>query len=493
MSAKRADEINLSDPRINAAMKILGIKEENLRPKECEVPKGSSEARETMARVRYEKQEALRQRWLKEVKDAAAAIDEADLEALGPSTSMPSQSAQNFDNLSYDRLEKQREKLEEQRKRNRSEIQRALEEKMNGEQKAESEKKREEDRQKRLLELRKDKQIKLQSQVDKRKERTSKNNENLLQIAKTAREKMRELDTKLKTTCRMAWEKAQSARIGDEQKRRERREHMDRTLATRDHEDELLHTKRMEAYRAQIDKEESLEKKLEEKKEERLQKAETSRAKFAERIRNLHAEHADEEMKKHNKGFKDLTEKLDSGKARAEELMKLKISTLVDVRTNREAKAQMNQQTQREEDKKKLKEARKKFGVTVDSAGLSRSKNQTENRYKVAEGLDITSELVQTNKERINLAEDHRREQAIARVKANTARNMTFQDERAMMMMQRKAIQKENLIDKNSLRIALGGIRDPSPKKVNELLKNLDLPLLKEESKGETEGETTVN
>merc|ERR1719335_673833 len=99
-----------------------------------------------MAKMRHKKHEELRQRWLKEVKDAAAEINETDAEALmGPSTSMPSQSVANFENMSYDRLEKQKEKLEEQRKRNRSEIQRALVEKMNSEQKAETEKKREED------------------------------------------------------------------------------------------------------------------------------------------------------------------------------------------------------------------------------------------------------------------------------------------------------------------------------------------------------------
>jgi hypothetical protein len=243
MSAKRADEINLSDPRVTAAMKVLGIKEENLIPREFECPKDASEAREEMAKMRHKKHEELRQRWLKEVKDAAAEINETDVDALmGPSTSMPSQSAQNFENMSFDRLEKQKEKLEEQRKRNRSEIQRALEEKMNSEQKAETEKKREEDQRKRLMELRKEQKVKVQSQVDKRKERTSKNQQNLLNIAQSAREKMRELDNKLKTTCRVAWEKAQSARIGDEKKRREHRERVEKLFEARDSKDEKSHS-----------------------------------------------------------------------------------------------------------------------------------------------------------------------------------------------------------------------------------------------------------
>lgn len=493
MSTKRADEINCQDPRITAAMKVLGITEENLSPREFR-PKDSSEAGEAMAKLRFEKHEAQRQRWIKEVKDAAAEINEADVAALmnQTSTSLPSQLAQNFENTSMERMEKQKQKLEEQRNRNRSEIQRALEEKMNSEQKTELKNKREEEQRKRILELRKEQKMKVQSQAEQRRQRTNKNHENLLAIAQTAREKMRELDTKLKKVGRAAWEKAQSARSGDEQKRREQREGVEKRIEAKNSKYEKSLNERLELYQAQIEREEEMEKRLVEQKEQRLQKAETARAKFAERIRNLHQEHADEEMKRHNKGFKDLTEKLDSGKQRAEELMKARVQGLVEGRTSRHTKAQMNQEAQKEEDKQKMRDARKKFQEKVQAPGTSRSMGPSETRYKVSESLDITNELVLTNKERINLADDHRREQAIARLHANAARHRVFQQERATVDLQRQNIQKENMIDKSAMRIALGGIRDPSPKKVNELLKTLDLPLLKLEDSnaGETEGQT---
>lgn len=491
MSAK---EINVSDPRVQAAMKVLGITADNLRPKEQTIIENADidpDAVQNMARVRHEKNEALRQRWLKEVKDAAEAISDADVDALlGPSTSVPSQfSAMHFDSLSHDRMEKQKAKLEEQRNRNRNQIQRAIEEKMSAEQKAELERKREEDQRKRLLELKKEQKVKVQSQIEFRKARTAKNHENLMQLAQSAREKMRSLDNKLKTLGKAAWEKTQSARVGDEQKRRERREKMDRIWEARDHEHESLHNSRMEAYKAQIEKEQEMEQRLEEKKDERIQKAYAARAKFAEKIGKLHEEQEEEEMKRYNKQFKDHYDKLDSGKARAEELMKAKVSALTDARTNRHAKAITNKEAHKEQEKQQIKDTRRRLRDAVDFAGLARTKKQQETKYTVSESQDITNELVLTNKERIKLSEEHRREQAINRLHANTARTQVFADERTLLTQQRKNIQKEHMMDKNTLRIALGGIRDSSPKKVNELLKNLDLPQMNfgQESKEETE------
>lgn len=494
-----AREINFSDPRVVAAMKVLGITAENLRPKEPNITDdvklpGSpdSAARQDMARMRFEKNEALRQRWLKEVKEAAAAINEADVDGLvgvGAGASLPSQfTVQHFENMSHDRMEKQREKLEEQRKRNKSEIQRALEEKLTNEQKAEMAQKRQEDQRKRFLELQKEQKVQNLQKADKRKDRTNKNRENLKQIAQSAREKMRELDTKLKTTCKAAWEKAQSTRVGDEQKRKERRDHMDKIFEARDREDDAQHNKRVEAYMAQMDKEQLCEQRLEEKKDERIQRAYAARARFADKIKMLHEEQEEEDLKRHNKGFKDLTDKIDTHKARAEELMKAKVTALTDARTNRYTKVQNHKEERKEEEKQQTKDARRRLRDAVDKGSIARSRVQNETKYKVSEYQDINNELVLTNKERLRLAEDHRREQAISRLHANTARTRVYQDERSLLNQQRKAIQKENMIEKASLGIALTGIRDTSPKKVNELLKNLDLPLLKmEESKEEAE------
>lgn len=311
-----------------------------------------------------------------------------------------------------------------------------------------------------------------------------------MQLAQAAREKMRELDSKLKSTCKVAWEKAQSARIGDEKKRREKREHMDRIFEVRDHEDELQLNKRMEAYKAQITKEQIVEENLQQRKDQRVQRAETARARFAEKIKALQEEQAEEELNRYNKGFKDLYDKLDSGKMRAEELQKAKVSTLAEVRTNRHEKAHQNREQGKEALKEHIKGTRRRLR-SVEFASTSRERSQNETRYRVEEHLDITDELVQKTKERMKLADDHKREQAIARVQANAARSRVYQEEQENLAAQRRLIQKENMINKTTLRTALGRVRDTSPKKVNDLLKSLDLPPLQiEESKEETEGET---
>merc|ERR1719272_1028539 len=86
--------------------------------------------------------------------------------------------------------------------------------------------------------------------------------------------------------------------------------------------------------------------------------------------------------------------------------------------------------------------------------------------------------MVHETKARIQRADEYARKQTIARVQSNAQRVQALMEQKDILHKQRAQMQKEALMERSTMKNTIEGIKDPQPKKVNHLLKAMDLPLL---------------
>lgn len=507
MASKRTDQspedksrmdqipVDLSSPRVQAAMRITGATVQNLTPRPLGDLKkeGMTESQAQLAKVRHEKNEDRRKRLLQEIQETANALQEADVDALlSPTTIAPtsqvtlSPQSKEFDKLLtpsmkdlFDKmLDKQKDDMEETKKRSRSEIQRMLGEKIGASERKEHGDKKAEDERKVLADFKKEQKVTLAATVEARKKKHEKNAERLAEMEKAERKRMRELSTKLKETCDVAFEKAKQTRMGDEGKRQENRERMERINASKHRFQEELHGQRVEKYERQIMNEEILkDRRIEEKHMHMLQKQDEWGAKFTKKMNSVQMKQIEDEQKRET-NYKESSEKHESARDRAEELQKEKLQALAAEKTKRWNKLGTNQVANKEAYKLQVKEFRRKTTAGVDAALTYRDSVRGGAVQKLQDSREMVTSMVEETKARIKRADEYARKQTIARVQSNAARVQALMEQKDYLHKQRAANQKDCLIEKSHMKTTIECIKDPQPKKVNQLLKAMDLPLI---------------
>eukprot|EP00746_Dinoflagellata_sp_MGD_P160876 gnl/MRDRNA2_/MRDRNA2_87818_c0_seq1.p1 gnl/MRDRNA2_/MRDRNA2_87818_c0~~gnl/MRDRNA2_/MRDRNA2_87818_c0_seq1.p1 ORF type:complete len:513 (-),score=174.62 gnl/MRDRNA2_/MRDRNA2_87818_c0_seq1:70-1608(-) len=506
MSNKRADQspedksrmdipVDLTSPRVQAAMRIMGATVQNLTPRPPPDLKkeGMTAAQQSLAKTRHEKNEIRRKRLLQEIDDTANALQEADVDALlspnvvsPPATTSPAKEYDKFLTPSMKDLfekmaDKQKDDFEETKKRSRAEIQRMLVEKIGANERQELENKKLEEEKRILNDQRKEQKSNVVAAAQKRDTKHAKNAERLGEMQKAERIRMRELSTKLKETCDVAFEKAKQTRAGDEGKRQENRERMERINESKNRNHEELHAKRTEAYERQIANEEILkDRRLEEKHAQMLQRQDEWGAKFAKKMNAVQLKQHDDEVKRETE-YKERAEKLGDARARADELQKEKLEKLSTEKNKRLNKLGANQAANKEQYKASVKKWKQQASKIYDGAA------ENDAKQMLMDTREMMTSMVQETKARIKRADEYARNQTIARVTSNAARVQALMEQKEYLQKQRATAIKESLIEKSTMKVTIENIKDPHPKKVNQLLKTMDLPLLPTEKKQEGE------
>lgn len=507
MSSKRDDKspddknkmdlpVDLASPRVQAAMCIMGATVSNLTPRPLGDLKkeGMTESQQQLAKLRHEKNEIRRKRLIQEIDETANALQEADVDAL-LMKDMPSPSQlsapqpKDFDklltpsmkNLFDAMVEKQKEDVEETKKRSRSAIQRMLHEKIGFDGpggKMERIHQREEDKKKVLHDLRKEQKAQLIASVEARKKKHEKNAERLAEQQKAERIRMKELSTKLKETCDVAYEKAKHTRMGDEGKRQENRERMERINESKQRFQQELHEKRVERYEKQLMEENNLqESMLEEKHRKMTERQDQWGAKFTKKMTAVQVKQLEDEQKRES-DYKESQDKLQSARGRAEDLQKEKLDQLAKNKQTRWNKLGTNQAAAKEAYKATVKEYKQRAIKGVETANTYREAHRDDAKQKLIDTRDMMTGMVQETKARIQRADEYARKQTIARVQSNAARVQALMEQKEFLHRQRVANQKECMIERCHMKTTIDNIKDTQPKKVNQILKNLDLPLI---------------
>lgn len=478
--------VDLSSPRVQAAMRIMGATVQNLTPRAPPDLKkeGMTAAQQTLAKTRHEKNEIRRKRLLQEIDDTANALQEADVDALlSPNVVSPSATtapAKEFDkfltpsmkDLFEKMADKQKDDFEETKKRSRNEIQRMLVDKIGANERQENENKKLEEEKRILNEQRKEQKSNVVAAAQKRDGKHAKNAERLAEMQKQERIRMRESWTKKKETCDVAFEKAKQTRAGDESKRQENRERMERILESKNRFHEELHGKRTEAYERQIANEEILkDRRLEEKHAQMLQRQDEWGAKFAKKMNAVQMKQHEDEVKRETE-FKERTEKLGDARARADELQKEKLERLAAEKNKRLTKLGTNQAANKELYKQDLKKWKTQLAKSYDG-GV-----QDDAKQKLMDTREMMNGMVNETKARIKRADEYARNQTIARVTSNAARVQALMEQKEYLQKQRMMAAKDALIEKSTMKVTIETLKDPHPKKVNQLLKAMDMPLL---------------
>lgn len=510
--------VDLSSPRVQAAMRIMGATVQNLTPRPPPDLKkeGMTAAQAELAKTKHEKSEIRRKRLVQEIDDTANALQEADVDALlspnvvspeknllsphkkGLTPSMKDLMADKKDDhegssnvksskdgrvtTMQDMLErmaiKQKDDFEETRKQTKADIGRMLTEKEESYNRHEKECEKLEKEKEILREINKEKKREALERAQRRDAKHMKNAERLQEAQKAERAKMRERWTEKKEKLDVAFEKAKE-KSGDESKKQENKERMERFLESRSKLGiDVQKQRRIEAYQMQVAEEPILkDRRLEEKHAQMLQKQDEWGAKFTKKMNYVHLKQHEDEVKRETE-FKERAEKLGSARERADELQKEKLSTLAAEKSKRLAKLGTNQAANKEAYKEQVKKWKQVSIAGVERVNTFRESRQDDAKQKLIETRDMMTGMVQEEKARIKRADDYARNQTIARVTSNAARVQALMEQKDALLKSRAAAQKEALIEKSHMKVTIEMLKDPHPKKVNQIRKDLDMPLL---------------
>jgi len=460
-------------------MKVTGIEraeiiEIPMPEADPNVPRGENQLR------RFELMERKRRQLIRELEDTAAALDETIVEAI----LSPTAADDLIEKDAHDTLNEEKRKIDVRRERVNREIQKEVEREMERNKAHDSDKKGREDWRRRLKEKNDEKAEELARRYDEIRRRTDKQEETLNKLSKEEwnkrKETMRKINETNERVTRQWEEKKQAWQNLSEERRRKIAEIVQKSMdIQKGVEDENI--RKFEIMRQkQSEREERMQKAAEEALHQK-------RSKFADKmtvVSKKMQDKQDQRERTYEENLKRLEQARQAGKLHQEEVAER-------VRTAREKemdKWQANRESRRKETQEKMKKLKAELSDSHAKSLEVQQRHLEETVYRKADLNRSFHDLVEQNKARIGRAEESAREQTLAKIRHTKDKRSTQLSAQMQVINYRNNAIREELIGRTHLNQLKLTMQDASTKRVNQLLKEFEMPpLLSEAAKEEGE------
>lgn len=475
---------DFSSPRTLAAMKVTGIKQSDLLLSPSATQEKESPVSEGLRR-RQEVMETKRRQLIRELERTLEALDESDIHAI---LTPPAVDSTSLDS----KLKKQREQVDKMRSRLRVELEKSVQ-RITEETQAHGAAKNQRDlAEKRQQEFNKEQEDELKAQRAKREAQMSKVQERLQQQAKEHRAKMKELSGKLDTSRERATQVVNDRQSGESEKSRELSGRFARIAERRIAHEQALEDEAIRRHTETTRREREVQERLAAKSQLMQDKVEERRGKVSGRGEKVQEAFLAQE-KEREKTFKDSLEKMESARLQSQE----RINEITEkARAQREKefnKFKTNRQTLVKEWRQKQSALRSEVESSHTKSVEIRSKFFEDTVYAKAANRGIFRDVVELNKAKLQRSEESSREQTIAKLQRNMARDEMLEEQRKQIIKSRTAVIKGSMADRmhlEHLKNVSKDTKEASVRRVNDMLRALDMPELpKSTSKEGDEGQ----
>lgn len=479
MASPRKDEmpkLDMDSPRVVAAMKVTGIDAADLV--EVKLPELSPNGRkEEGLQRRAELMDRKRRQLLRELDDTAAALDDSLVEAILSPSAIEASMAVSANEL----LQAEKAKIDQRRERAKGEIQKELEREMERKQAFESTQKSREDWRKRVKERHEGRAEDVAKREDARRRHDANMDEKFKTATKLERDRRRELQKKLlETEERVAKhvELRQQQLASEQEERRKKLSDIAQRNFEHRQADEDEKCRRIEE---SLQRERERDERRQRAQEEAWAQAEQKRSKFSDKMSVVN-ERLQEEHQKREDTYRENAEKLErfrqAGKDHRAEIAER-------ARTAREkelTKWQANKEVRRKEYRERMTKTRAEISEGHARSVEVRERHLEDSVYKKAELRGYLQELVEQNKARISRSDACAKEQTLAKIRHTKDKIENHLDQRRQIMVHRTNARKDEMVGKARVHVLKTTMRDASTKRINQILKELDMPLLPTET-----------
>lgn len=441
------ETLSLNDPRMTAAMKVLGCTMEELTATDPPPPppkKGDERSPRKVVAVSPNSTARRKELWERRQKNLLAEV-QAVARKLTQKRLMEVMAERDEVRTTYTGLpENAEEKLRELRDKSQAEIDRAVEAerlKLIGIQKCSE---RHEKIQKQVDKQRAEQHEKLVESMKARQFKREKQAEAMDKNMKDMRKESGQLIRKLNKAFKKVDEhKAQTL----ENWQRVKEEHEEHIRSVQERREHMLISAQEEMVETYLDKEWRTRERLEEKRERELEKAEQGEADFMEKIDKSRAK-LQAQQKKREEKFMEAMER--HAKAR-EELAARYADRVEKVReslTKHFEKRDTVLANERREKLVKRRQVLKKLKQVIGPDSPRRLQYIQEEKQRRVDQRETMCEIVQQNLLRIQRQEEWKHEELLTRIEDNNARVERIHEDRAMMLEQHTMVLKEAMIAK---------------------------------------------
>lgn len=497
-SAKKKGEVgggyklDTSNPRIRAAMRILGINREDLQsPSEKPPPLGfgsahADPASSPMAKKRLELLEQKRQDLVTEVMNHAESLPEEEVEQILAPPQDNETALQLARSASASMLEKEMAKLEALKTKTKGDLQRVVSDGLLRNQKAEEGVQKNEVSKQRLAALRNQRRLAVEAQRKEQAKKEAAMRETLKKLERGVEEEgettMARLDAKWVAIAqerdaadKVRWEKKEAWRTQLGERREQAAQEARIKQAAKD-----------KLYREEYEKNEIVMARVAEHVEELRGTAEAAKAKFDQTRANVMA-HDEKRAAEREASFRASTDNFDRAR---EDGAKHRAATSAAARDG--ALKRRKAVDKNFADLSAQRKARDQAIVTkfeVNMAGQNRENHMAEESGKRRDQREMMRELYTLNKGRMERSDGHHHSHGLKHISANVDKVNGVIAQRQEIQQMRAETLKSSLIEKDRAREMFMTLKSASPDMVNGLLKSMDLPPVEIPTKGEEKKE----
>jgi len=477
------EAMDFSSPRVRAAMTILGVTERDL----TKLPDSAAdswandyelmEPNRELALQRVETRNRKVEELTSEVSKFCALLSEQEVEQMLKDPE--EETSILLEHLNESRrglMDTEFQKLARLKEKTKESVMKVVQQELDTKKAQQDRKKKLEEEEMRLRALKVDKEKAIVIRKDKAAKEREKREAQFQKTAEEMREHTKGLLAKLSASeqraASKATEKAALLRQQNHEAQKRAEETYERRLNNlaqeRQHREKLCY--------AQRQRDVEIHERLEELNRSNLESAEMTRHEFQRKIQTAQERLAQIQAEKEVK-LKESAQNLDFRRDAGRVVMEDKVKK---VRQKREAfavKVRENRERTKEREKEEQK-TRPNYHSTLEQKAQNRDLMLHATVQKQQAGAHIVTEIVQMNKERLERAQEHSRKVIIANMKAKSARVDNLKKLKQEVQDQRLQTVKNAMEEKEALKMKLSTVRDASPKRINKMLKEYDLPLL---------------
>jgi len=474
-------KLDFTRPRTIAAMKVTGILEQDL------VAKPLSHYEKTLAnperaQQKFDMMERKRRQLIREVQVIEDTLDEDKMNFL-LNTEHKAEGGGIDLTAEYKAMQ---DKAESQRREVKMELQKIIGVEITKKEGHEEALKKRQEKEKAFLKVQAEERAKLVERANLKKKKEETMAERLKSRGMVLSKARRELDKKLQVSSDRATQHVEGKTQEWESIKQERRDKMAQIAKrnldylTNEAED------KMEKHDASLQKQLEIDDRLARVLEEKTGKAAEKQEKFTAKMLHVAETLEARQVAMEDNLKKSLGNLADARKRRSDEEKVNVVDSIRAKLTKERERWTKNRDTTRGELRGKMKELKAKIG---EDRGAVKDSQLEESNQERQEKRQFMEELVGMNKDRFRRSDDCEREKTLSKIQLTKDRIDSLIDQKNQVLHYRQGLMKETLVGQAQLNDMRLIIRDASPRKVNRLLKEMDMPPLQSGERKEGEQE----
>eukprot|EP00933_Yihiella_yeosuensis_P005018 TRINITY_DN109439_c0_g1_i1.p1 TRINITY_DN109439_c0_g1~~TRINITY_DN109439_c0_g1_i1.p1 ORF type:complete len:534 (+),score=153.76 TRINITY_DN109439_c0_g1_i1:134-1735(+) len=452
------ERLSLNDPRMLAAMKVLGCTFEDVSSTvpPPSAPRGNASPRkvqlsDSMKQRRQEVWDRKRQELLSEVEETAAMLHMEDVQRiLAPD---PIAIAREEGRRAVDKAEQSEAKLELLRKAAKEDAQKIVDAHRKMLQRLEESAEKQRVAAERLAEQRKANKELLMEKIKSREEKEGKKDERLKASEKHRREDARALLSKIKGGFNKAQEHQSTTAQNWKNVREAREQHIEEV---QERKIDACLTAQEEKVRAYQEKERTTNLRMETKRDNERNRAVQGEEKYTQKMTELNDQMEARQLKRESE-YKKKSESLEQKKKEVEDKFKERSAAVHEIIEKRFEKRDQVLNAIRRERIEKNKEVREKFAQKGPTS--PRNAHLSEEAQRKLEQRELMDELVSQNLARLQRVNEVNKYRSLARIQEVTSRVDGIVEQRQQYLVQQMQLQKEAMVEKARLTDAIRTIK----------------------------------